>query len=127
LIEALGFEFGVHGGKKRIPCADSPSVAEDLGTIRVVEAQYRGLHKSIGRTEARRMFRVSLDFGGTAHVAFHENTAAIAGERHRRGIEERPAKDDLQFADVKDIFSSRGQARSSAPHSGRQAKGAYEL
>ncbi len=66
-----------------------------MRAVGIVHSQRRGLREHVSPAQAARMLGIAFDFGGAAHVAFHQQTGRNARQRHRRSVEERLARDDL--------------------------------
>ena len=80
-----GVQGLLHLAAERVPAAGNVQVERDLRAIGIVELQDRGLREEIGATEARRMLGITLDLGGTPHVALDQQTDGESGARLRHG------------------------------------------
>ena len=88
----LRFDLASEDGHERQPTADLPSLRGDLGTVGVVEAQYRRLRDGVAGSQAGRVAGIALDLRGPPHVAFDEHPGGEAAQRSSRGEIERPAR-----------------------------------
>src|SRR2546430_1353009 len=86
---------GRRRAQKSRPWADLAQAQERLRTVRIVETENGRLRKNIGRPEAAGVLGIALDFGGPTLMAFNEKAGRHAAERHRRGKEQGPSRNDL--------------------------------
>jgi hypothetical protein len=61
----------------------------------IVQLQYRALLENAGRAETRRMIRIALDFRRSTLVALDDEAGRVAIDRHRRGVMQRVAWNDI--------------------------------
>ena len=85
------FSAGLDRAQIRAPGPYFAAVGDRLRPIRVVEAEDGGLREDVGRAEAGRMLRISLDFGRSAHVALDQHRPRDASERDRARKKQRSA------------------------------------
>ena len=78
-----------------LPGFDPAAARDELRAIGVVKPEQSRLAEDVGRSQARRMSGVALDLDRPAHLALDQHAAGKPIDRHRRGEEERPARDDL--------------------------------
>ena len=72
------------------------------------------------------MFRIALELRRPAHVIFRQQRHADAALRHRRGIEQRPARNDFfRLPDVRDEFFFG--LPSAGADAGERQRGAHQL
>ena len=77
------------------PGADLAPIHHGLRPVGVVHRQDRALTEQVRRADARGVIGVAFELGRTPHVAFGQQARADAAERHRRGKEQRLARDDV--------------------------------
>ena len=83
-----------------------------LGSIRIVEAEDRGLREDVGRAQAAGVKRIAFDLRRPPLVAFDENARGGAAQRERRRVEERPAGND--FFGLPDVWDDQFRRLSGA-------------
>jgi len=96
-------------------------VADYLRTVRIVEAEDRGLHPGVRGPEAGGVIGIPFDLGRAAHVTLDEHAVGVAADRHGRGEEDRFARDEpFRLADVGDDLL-RGTVAGSQPAEGHRS------
>ena len=111
------------GGLKGAPGTYLAAIGHGLRPIGIVEAEDGGLREHVGGPKARRMLRISFNFGRPAHMAFDQNRSRDAAERNRARKEQRPARHQiLWLTDIRnDLLGRLSRARPDARERERRA------
>ena len=84
-----------HRSDERRPREDLSHLRQRPHAIGIVEIEQCRLREDIGCAEAGGMRRVALNFRRAPFVALDEQPGRAAAERHRRCVEQRPARNDV--------------------------------
>ncbi len=92
LLVALGLHLVGHHIGKPAPGGDVAFATEDLGPIRIVQAQDRRLRDRVGVPQTGGMIGIALDLGGPAFVLLNNDPAGESAQDKRRRIIQRFAR-----------------------------------
>src|SRR5690606_35565933 len=108
------------------PAGDVAAIDDVARAVRVVQREDRGLREDVGRSQAGRVFGVTLELGRPPHVVLGQQRHADAALRHGRREVEGPARHEVFGLPHVGDEQFLGLARTGAD-AGQGERGAHQL